>query len=360
MFKKIPLNNNGIDFSWNDKNSISKAIYFLNDFNYDIDKSDIDNLYRCIRINGGHGLISNYFDCFANLLNKRLSEIKTFNEILISNDYKLQQQYVLLYKNIPYRDSKKIEIESYLISKEFNYNISSYDDLLLFFQYLLNSDNNILYNQRSFVFNEKIDFSSFQNNSKIKQRNIYPSDDEIVSNFEVAKMLYGKGYKNLTEDEKNFYNQAVGMYFEREVYNYEYNYLCGKKRSDLAKKMIWVSKDVGDGFGYDILSFNPETEKEKLIEVKGSLSHINTGEIELTHNEMRQFLNSFNMNDSNYSSDYYVYKCMYLNSYMWYYIIGSKKDAPYFNIVDINGTEFTYDEESYKNKAEKIKIKVKH
>jgi hypothetical protein len=48
---------------------------------------------------------------------------------------------------------------------------------------------------------------------------------------------------------------------------------CEKKkladagRADLAAKVIWVSKDIGDGYGYDVSSFTCDGE-QILIEIK--------------------------------------------------------------------------------------------
>jgi hypothetical protein len=39
-------------------------------------------------------------------------------------------------------------------------------------------------------------------------------------------------------------------------------------RADLADRVEWVSREVGDGLGYDIKSFDAETEEERFIEVK--------------------------------------------------------------------------------------------
>jgi hypothetical protein len=39
-------------------------------------------------------------------------------------------------------------------------------------------------------------------------------------------------------------------------------------RDDLAQKVEWVAQTIGDGLGFDILSFDDADESEKLIEVK--------------------------------------------------------------------------------------------
>jgi hypothetical protein len=39
-------------------------------------------------------------------------------------------------------------------------------------------------------------------------------------------------------------------------------------QDDLSRKVLWVAVEVGDGLGFDVLSFDDQAESEKLIEVK--------------------------------------------------------------------------------------------
>jgi Protein NO VEIN, C-terminal len=39
-------------------------------------------------------------------------------------------------------------------------------------------------------------------------------------------------------------------------------------RDDLARKVLWVAVEIGDGLGFDVLSFDDLDGSEKLIEVK--------------------------------------------------------------------------------------------
>ena len=65
----------------------------------------------------------------------------------------------------------------------------------------------------------------------------------------------------------------------------------------------WVARENGDGYGYDVLSYDPINEKEKLIEVK---SGTNYG-VDLTKQEFRTM---HNIKKSS-NADYYIYK--YIN-----------------------------------------------
>lgn len=62
-------------------------------------------------------------------------------------------------------------------------------------------------------------------------------------------------------------NRALGQAGEARVYQHEKATLIGAGRGDLAKRIEWVSRDRGDGAGFDISSFTPDG-AERLVEVK--------------------------------------------------------------------------------------------
>jgi hypothetical protein len=67
--------------------------------------------------------------------------------------------------------------------------------------------------------------------------------------------------------ERDKRNRSLGKAGESFVVNIERNRLTELNRTDLAKKIRWVSHEDGDGAGYDILSYNIQGQ-ERLIEVK--------------------------------------------------------------------------------------------
>ncbi|MGL4413305.1 DUF3883 domain-containing protein [Roseinatronobacter monicus] len=62
-------------------------------------------------------------------------------------------------------------------------------------------------------------------------------------------------------------NRALGYAGEERVFHHERQTLRQSGREDLARRVRWVSKEDGDGVGYDIASFT-EQGRERLIEVK--------------------------------------------------------------------------------------------
>jgi hypothetical protein len=67
--------------------------------------------------------------------------------------------------------------------------------------------------------------------------------------------------------ERDFRNRALGEAGEQRVFELERSRLEAADRKDLARKVRWVSKEDGDGAGYDIRSFDLAG-AERLIEVK--------------------------------------------------------------------------------------------
>ncbi|MCS3891431.1 hypothetical protein M2171_000564 [Bradyrhizobium japonicum USDA 38] len=67
--------------------------------------------------------------------------------------------------------------------------------------------------------------------------------------------------------ERDFRNRKLGRDGEELVFHHERLRLKQLDRPDLAKKIRWISEELGDGAGYDILSFDAQG-RERLLEVK--------------------------------------------------------------------------------------------
>jgi hypothetical protein len=67
--------------------------------------------------------------------------------------------------------------------------------------------------------------------------------------------------------ERDARNRALGLAGEERVYTHERASLSAVGRTDLSERVRWVSKEDGDGAGYDIRSFERDG-RDRLIEVK--------------------------------------------------------------------------------------------
>ena len=83
--------------------------------------------------------------------------------------------------------------------------------------------------------------------------------------------------------ERDARNRVLGKHGEERMVHSERSRLRDAGRSDLARKVRWVSEELGDGAGFDVLSFNLSG-FERLLEVKTTSGHQRTP-FYLTENE---------------------------------------------------------------------------
>jgi hypothetical protein len=84
--------------------------------------------------------------------------------------------------------------------------------------------------------------------------------------------------------ERDFKNRSLGKAGEALVFAFERQQLIGHGRSDLARRVRWVSQEDGDGAGYDIRSYDSKG-AERLLEVKTTNGR-QTTPFYLTRNEL--------------------------------------------------------------------------
>ena len=68
--------------------------------------------------------------------------------------------------------------------------------------------------------------------------------------------------------ERDAANRHLGKLGEQFVFDLERFRLKAAGRDDLAQKVFWASRDIGDGLGFDILSFDDADDSERMLEVK--------------------------------------------------------------------------------------------
>ena len=84
--------------------------------------------------------------------------------------------------------------------------------------------------------------------------------------------------------ERDFLNRQLGHNGEEMVFKFEQQRLKQIDRSDLARKVRWISQEEGDGAGYDVLSFDQKG-SERFLEVKTTVGS-QTAPFYLTRNEL--------------------------------------------------------------------------
>jgi hypothetical protein len=117
---------------------------------------------------------------------------------------------------------------------------------------------------------------------------------------------------DFAENEKN--NRELGLAGEELVINKEKEYLIQNGRYDLAEKVIHTSQVIGDGTGFDIMSFDLEGTK-KYIEVKttkggaGTPFYISSSEYQFAYDTNNYFLyRLYNFDENRKYADYFILK----------------------------------------------------
>lgn len=90
-----------------------------------------------------------------------------------------------------------------------------------------------------------------------------PSPRDVPRNTVIERLI--RKFDPASRDERN---RALGTAGEEFVIEVEKRGIHAAGRPDLMDEVVWVSRDEGDGAGYDIRSINPKTGKKLLIEVK--------------------------------------------------------------------------------------------
>ena len=101
--------------------------------------------------------------------------------------------------------------------------------------------------------------------------------------------------KRIDFAERDLRNRQTGDIGEKFVFDLEQYRLKQAGRDDLAQKVVWASKDMGDGLGFDILSHDEIDGSEQMLEVKttglGKLSpfYVTSNEVRCSEDIPSQF-----------------------------------------------------------------------
>lgn len=221
------------------------------------------------------------------------SKIKETDAIFKSLNLSAELKKVLICEKLPFRTKTKDLLRYYLIQA-----------------YL----HRILYRETYFDIYNYIKHFNVVSEKDIKDvRNYFELNGIYVNNFSFIKNMlcnYDNPYKNrdgLKRDFERINNfsekeqcSIVGRYGELEIYN------MLRENLKPEEEIKWVSKDVGELFGYDIIINNVITGKVRLIEVK--TSYINGGELTLSLNEYNKLQESIRN-----GIEYEMYKIEYVD-----------------------------------------------
>lgn len=260
----------------------------LNNENYDKEKAD-----QFLKENASIPMSSELFYDTDRYIRMQQSKIQETDAVFKSLKLPPELKKVLMCEKLPFRTKTKDMvrynlIQDYLERVLYTTHSSSIYDNIKYYNAV--PERNIQYVRGYFEYNG-IDLNNKKSIGDIfcNYGNPYKDPDGIKSDFEKID--------NLIEDKRN---SALGRYGELEIYN------MLKENLKLEEEIKWVSKDVGDLFGYDIIISNVITGEVRLIEVKTSYN--NGGELTLSLNEYNKLQESIRN-----GIEYEMYKVEYVN-----------------------------------------------
>ena len=92
--------------------------------------------------------------------------------------------------------------------------------------------------------------------------------EKLTSPKESGKPWLSRKARKINFVERDARNRQMGKFGEQFVLDLEQFRLNECGRDDLAQKVQWAARDIGDGLGFDILSFDEADDSERMLEVK--------------------------------------------------------------------------------------------
>ena len=113
------------------------------------------------------------------------------------------------------------------------------------------------------------------NPAQAKQNSV-PDLDQIIEDppaktlapAYMSKPWLSRKARKIDFAERDAANRHLAKLGEQFVFDLERYRLKVAGRDDLAQKVVWASQDMGDGLGFDILSFDDADDSERMLEVK--------------------------------------------------------------------------------------------
>jgi hypothetical protein len=93
---------------------------------------------------------------------------------------------------------------------------------------------------------------------------------QIYAPTATSKPWLSRKARKIDFAERDATNRHLAKLGEAFVADVERHRLNQAGRDDLAQKVVWASQDIGDGLGFDVLSFDEADDSEQMLEVKAT------------------------------------------------------------------------------------------
>ena len=260
-------------------NYVYEVIKFMTNAPYlnDTIIENIDASFEALKAGKCNKLMMDFSNAVSLYVQMKVEDCKRFASFLLCNGYPIDYQIVNEHYYLPFRYSRNPLADKRLLEHVFGVDDLRMDQAvlgLLGMVYPVNENQELL-NRINFFFNGDsiypVTFESINNAPRMGKLGHMPiSSEQIIQEFMAVRNY----------PEHPDFNKLLGNYGELIMYSHLLN-----KYDDT--QILWVSRDLGDGFGYDIAVYEIEKNYCKLYEVKSSINNVGCSTITLTHNEQR-------------------------------------------------------------------------
>ena len=237
-----------------------------------------------------------FFVAVSNFIYQHQQECYRFAAVVMNDRYPNEFHSILEYYNMPFRYSRNPLADKVILEEMCNTENLSLDQAIMGlignYNYEQYNGNQEFLNRINFIFNfQPLTWSDLGKSQRVGWMEKMPSDpNQIVAEYNQV----------LANPMDPTYAKKVGNYGE-----YMFNsYLQGNYNNNY--QIIWVSKDVGDGFGYDFAVLDLINNKLDLYEVKTTTKDEYFVETQLNEYESR----ICNLTRDYEDTDYHIIKIL--------------------------------------------------
>jgi len=106
--------------------------------------------------------------------------------------------------------------------------------------------------------------------SQVNMGKIIEDPPETIFTPPLRKPWLSRRRRIIDFAERDSMNKVLGQLGEKFVFELEKQRLLSLGRDDLSDKVVWASQTIGDGLGFDIISFDESDDSERMLEVKAT------------------------------------------------------------------------------------------
>ena len=242
--------------------------------NYDTLIDDIDSTFKAIKVGKSNQLIIDFINHLNIYVQARVEDCARFASFLSSEGYPLHYKMINEYYFMPFRFAKYPMADQRILEHALNIENLTIENAvlaLLSTRYTLNKEmQDAIWFFFKGVPNDHIEFNTIGNAPRLGQLGNMPlSSDQMIQEYLSLRT---------NPNNPNAY-KIIGNYGELMFYMYLIN-----KYDDT--QVMWVSRDLGDGFGFDLALYDIEKNFVKLYEIKTTTVEGATNDISLTQHEL--------------------------------------------------------------------------